>query len=1100
MIDKNYTPYHIHTLLSNGITNIDSVSNYSDYIEKAKEYGIKSFGFSEHGSVLGWVKKKQFIEKAGMKYIHAEEFYLTENIKTDAEGNLDLIRDNYHCVLISKNFEGVKELNKLSSKSFYRDGHFYYSPRITFDELENTSDNIIITTACVASALSKGSNDVKRRFLKFLIKNKHRCFLEVQHHSDEYQIEYNKMLYQISKTYDIPLIAGTDSHAATEEHVVGRSIMQKSKGVHFDNEDSWDLVFRNYDELVEAYKKQNALPEEVYLQAIENTNIMADMIEEFDLDYSKKYPVLYKDSLNVLKNKIAEGIKNRGIDKLPNYNEYKKRIANELKTYIHNGAVDFLLLEENYKNAMKKMGVEFGYSRGSVSGSVIAYLLGITEVDSLRFNLNFERFMNTERVSLADVDTDWFDTDRDKVREYLFNKENLYCCNIVTFNTIKMRGAIKDVGRALGYSVDDTQLLSDMVEEDENKKEYVSEKIREKHEKLFEYVDMVTGTVTSLGRHAAGLVVSPINIEEAFGTLYISSSDKPISQINMKEIDSLNFVKLDILGLDCVGLISKTCELANIPFLTPDNTDYNDMNVWNDIAKDTTMIFQFESDFASEYLKQVLSDSTIANIKESNPNFSYIDLMSMANGAIRPAGASYRDELNQGIFKDNGNKELNDFLSPTLGYLVYQEQVMEFLHFFCGFTMGEADIVRRGFAKKTGTEQFIPIIKDGGYLTEDKKHYIKGFIQTMQDEHNTSKEESEKIIESFLQVIQDASDYLFSYNHALPYSFLGFAVGYLRYYYPLETYTTALNIYQSDRDKMITITNYVKNHGVKIYPIKFGKSGAEYTMDKTNNAIYKGIESIKFCNSTMANELLDLYNSTPNISKLSFIELLDLIMANTSVQSRQLTILIGLNYFSDYGKNQKLIDIFNIYYGIKEKSKTILPSIRNVVQLSKKKLDTYEQFGITEYLIQKYAKKETDSLYKEIDNVGLLNEIMTRIPDKDMNIIAQVKFEKEYLGYVIYSNQNIQEDYYIVVDYMTYKDITKPKVVLRNLKTGEETNTRIKQGKLYKQNPFGLFSVLKIEGFTMDFKKKCISGEWQTTDELEPIMEEWEVLRNDTDE
>lgn len=268
--------------------------------------------------------------------------------------------------------------------------------------------------------------------------------------------------------------------------------------------------------------------------------------------------------------------------------------------------------------------------------------------------------------------------------------------------------------------------------------------IRKKHANLFHYVDMVMGTITSLGRHAAGLVISPIDIEETFGTLRIETDERPVSQINMKEIDSLNYVKLDILGLDCVGLIDGACKLAGIPFLTPDNTDYNDKKVWDSIAEDTTMIFQFESGFASEYLKQILKPEVITKIKEQNPNFSYIDLMSMANGAIRPAGASYRNELSQGNYRDNGNKALNDFLSPTLGFLVYQEQIIEFLHKFCGFTMGEADIVRRHFSKKTGTEKDIPIIKDGGYLS-DNGHYIKGFIQTMKDDYGVEKKKPKKL-------------------------------------------------------------------------------------------------------------------------------------------------------------------------------------------------------------------------------------------------------------------------------------------------------------------------------------------------------------------
>lgn len=1066
--------YHLHSDLSNGITNIDSVTKYNEYIDYAKSLGMTAMAFSEHGSIMEWVHKKTKIESAGMKYIHAEEFYVTEN--KDKK-----IRDNYHCVLIAKNFEGVKEINRLSSKSFLRDGHFYYSPRITFDELINTSDNIIITTACIGGILHKGNEQLKAEFLKFIINNKHRCYLEIQHHNDIVQASYNKSLYIISRKYNIPLIAGTDTHALNERHLKGRSIMQKSKGVRFVEEDTWDLTFKTYDELVEAYKLQNSIPEEAYLQAIENTNVMAESIEEFKLDYSKKYPQIYEDPITVLKQKIAEGIKRRNVYNYPNFNEYKNKIVYELKTYLHNEAVNFVLLEEDYKTALKNQGVNYGYSRGSVSGSVIAYLLGITEVDSIKYNLNFERFMNTERVSLADVDTDWFKEDRWKVRDYLFKKQGLHCCNIITFNTIKMKGAIKDVGRALGMTPEQTQSISDMVQEDDNKKEFVEERVRNQYPELFEYVDIVINTIVSLGRHAAGLVVSPTDVDTDFGTLYISSDDKPISQINMKEIDSLNYVKLDVLGLDCVGLIDKTCKAANIPFLTPDNMDFNDNDVWEDIAKDTTLIFQFESDFAGDYLKEILKPQTIANIKKKNPNFLYIDLMSMANGAIRPAGASYRNELSQGIYRDNGNEALNEFLAPTLGFLVYQEQIIEFLHKFCGFTMGEADIVRRHFAKKTGTENDIPIIKDGGYMTNpdgtQSSHYIKGFIQTMYDDYGVEKENAEEIIVNFLQVIIDASSYLFSLNHAQPYSFLGFACGYLRHYYPLETLTAALNIYDSDKEKSASIKAYIKSKGFSIEPIKFGKSSSEYQYDKETGMIYQGIGAIKYCNSQIAEELMELSKNHYD----TFVDSLPDIKSKTSVDARQLKILTGLNFFREFGENKYLLNIIKIY-----------DDFSSIKQIKKSQI---ENLGLSEYLVKKYSNDETPALYRKIDNLGLIKELVSTLENKPMGIIEYVKFEKEYLEYVTYTNDNVDEDYYIIIDFIQGKDITKPRFTSRQIKTGIEVKSRIKKPKVFKENPFGLFSVLKISDFDKEFKRKPVNGEWIVTDEIEDILNNYEVIK-----
>lgn len=386
-MSKTYCVYHLHSDLSNGVTNIDSVTKYKEYVDYAKSLGMTALGFSEHGNIFEWVHKKESIEAVGMKYLHCAEVYLTEDNNAEEKH-----RDNYHCVLIAKNYDGVKELNKLISKSFDRsDFHFYYVPRISFEELFATSKNIIVTTACLGGVLGKSENLTKQKFLKFLMQNKDRCYLEVQHHNCIDQIQYNKMIYTIHQKTGIPLIAGTDTHCLNDVHVEGRKILQRGKGVFFSDEEAWDLTFKSYAELIQAYEKQNALPEIVYLEAINNTNIMADSVEEFKLDYSKKYPKLYDDSEKALKEKIVDGIKTRGINNYPNFSDYKKKIQYELETYKYNGAIDFLLLEEDYKSELKRQGVSFGYSRGSVSGSIIAYLLGITEVDSIKYGLNFER-------------------------------------------------------------------------------------------------------------------------------------------------------------------------------------------------------------------------------------------------------------------------------------------------------------------------------------------------------------------------------------------------------------------------------------------------------------------------------------------------------------------------------------------------------------------------------------------------------------------------------------------------------------------------------------------------------------------------------------
>lgn len=1442
----NYTPYHIHTMHSNGTTNIDSVTSYKDYIDKAAELGMTAFAFSEHGNIFEWLHKKEYTESKGLKYIHAVEAYLTFTLE-------EKIRDNYHCILIAKDYEGFKEINSLTSKAYNRlDNHFYYVPRISFEELSNTSEHIIVTTACLAGVLNGGNALNKEKFIGFLSNNRDRCFLEIQHHNCEEQANYNKTLYELSKVINVPLIAGTDSHAIDKRHLKGRSLMQKAKDVEFANEDELDMAFHTYDELVEAYKNQNAIPMDAVLEALENTNRMANMVEEFSIDRSNKYPKLYGDkSEEVFKQKINEGYKSRGIYKLPNAQEYLDRVHYEFDTYKHNGAINFMLLEEDYKKAMRSEGVKYGYSRGSVSGSLIAYLLYITEMDSIKYHLNFERFMNKERISLADVDTDWYSSDREKVKEYLYHKEGLYCCDIITFNTIALKGAIDDVCRGLYKKGDDDKSYLNIAKEIKSLAEADEAKAREKYKEVFEYVDIVNGVIISIGNHPAGCVVSPFPVDEWFGTCTTSTNQYPISTLNMKEIDSLNFVKLDILGLDNVGLIYKTCELAGIPYITPGDIDSEDVNVWRSIRDNTTLIFQWESDFASSLLKDLFSNETISKIKKRNPNFSYIDLFSMGNGAIRPAGESYRVALSHGEYHDNGCKELNDFLKPTLGYLVYQCQIIEFLHNFCGYTMGEADVVRRcldehslitmsngaqkeikdikegdevvvlndngsfGFSNvgkvydngvqdtyeiKTlnqyvlrGTSQHkvltqrgwvkigelttedylmtpksikfksntslrpnqrlsksdmfligmligdgtigsfpmaftnsdveliekfkecvnkrtrnkkecefyidsipgksvesvytikiksknyrestqslikrlglhcysadkhIPInlmeypmdekllsllgglfstdggaisqsrsiayytiskrladdvksllLKSGIYsyvcskkvkgydydsynviinqrdsllkfkttilpyvvgkkqnemmrviernenttsynylmpndivreikssardynITLDKtvkfnsvtdvkaRHIIgelccpqtykmlmsdympvkinsikevgqshvydleinnvhnyianglvvhncfskklgtekhiprieKGFCDTMLAKYNMPIEKSSKIVKDFLQVIEDASDYLFSKNHSDPYSWIGYVCGYLRYYYPLEFLTTALNIWQNDQEKSSEIIDYAKSIGINIQSIAFGHSDSEYAFDKETKTIYKGIASIKYLNGQIAKELLTLKDNHYD----NFVDILN-DTKDMSINARQMKILIGLGFFKEFGDTNKLLKVYDIYSTLQ---KSITP-------------DGLKKLGLNFEDCRPFVTKATQKS-AFIDACSLLKNIRVEYEPRTIN--EDVKAQCEYLGYV-----DIKDEKYdkmlVILDVKESNYTTKCKVY--SLKTGKTLEVRI-QNKIYKGCKLKVGDIIKVLGQEIKPKsERDADGNW----------------------
>lgn len=1062
---NNYVLLHLHTMLSNAVTNIDSITTYDDYIKIASANGMRAIAFTEHGSVLAWTMKKAHVEAAGMKYIHGIEAYVTESLE-------EKTRDNYHCILLAKNYDGVKEINALSSKSFNRqDGHFYYAPRITFDELLGTTSNVIITSACLGGILNRGNMDLQKKFLRFFVENKDRCFLEIQHHNIADQIKYNKKLYEISKKTGIRLVVGTDTHALNEDHLDGRKILQQSKNVVFADENDWDLSFKTYDKLIEAYKIQNSLPMEVVIDAINNTNVIADMVEEFTLDKSYKYPHLWEDPEAFFKKRIREGIIWRGVNKLPNFDEYKQRIIHEFNTYKHNGAIDFMLLMDDIIQWCKTQDIQVGYGRGSVNGSVIAYLLGITEMDSIKHKLNFERFMNPERVSLADIDTDFPPSRIEEVKSYIMHKHGLHCCDIVTFNTIADKGAVRDVARAFNMPLDVVGDICDGLDTEEG---YT--RLREQFPDLFRYVDMVKGTVVSIGNHPCGMVVAPTSINDDFGLLSTSNDPYPISQINMKEIDSLNYVKLDLLKLDTIEVINEACKMAGIERLTPDNIDVNDDNVWNSMRNNTVSIFQWEGSLGNKYIKDLLSDENIEKLKEVDENVDKMTLLSIGNSAIRPAGASYREDLAHGVVRKSGSDAIDEFLKPTFGYLVFQCQIIDFLHQYCGFTMGEADIVRRHFAKKTGTENDIPIIKDGGKLIPTSDHYIPGFIATMAEKYGMKKEEAEETIVDFLKVIEDASSYLFSLNHSQPYSYEGYVEGYLRYYYPLEFLTAAFNINKDNEEKTTELTKYCKTVGINLSSPKFGHSRSGYYFDKDSNTIYKGIGSVKFCNAQIAEELFELSKNQYD----SFVELLDDIHNKTSLNSRQLEILTILNFFEDFGKNGYLLKVEKLY-----------DDIANRKQFKKADL---EKLGIPDYLMKKYSGKETEKIYKDVDTLSVLNELLAKIKDEPINIKTQIQSEMEYLGYCNSVRPDIEPEYYIVLNYKTFKNPRKPYFKLHNLHDGHEIDTKIKDARMYEERPFGEFSVIYVYDLPLVPKKKLVDGKWIDSDELEPVLRDYDVV------
>ena len=968
----NYVIYHLHSDLSNGVTSVDSVTKYNEYVERAKECGMNALAFAEHGSVMEWWHKKCAIEAAGMKYIHAVEVYVTATLD-------EKIRDNMHCVLIAKNLDGAMELNRLVSKSFTRtDNHFYYVPRISMEELFSASANIMVSSACIGGIIAKSEGEQLGRFMEFMADNRERCWLEIAHHPAPSQCEHNQFLYLLSRQYDVPLIAGTDTHCLNDEHVKGRHILQISKNIHFENEDLWDLRFKTLDELVQAYREQDSLEESVFLTAIDNTNWMADMVEPFTMDKGTKYPHIYDNPEQTFREKIDQAVEAHPyLLKRYDREDLQKTLETEIEVYKKCKSIDFMLLETYMREWEHKNDIWCGPGRGSVSGSEVAYALGITDMDSKKFKLNYFRFMNPNRVSNCDIDTDYGGPDRDRVKEFLLrdkmNLPQIHTSEIITFNTIAEKGAIRDVGRALEIPLSEVGEICNAVGPDG-----APDSMRAKYPELFEYVDIVKGTIVSIGTHPSGVLVSDLDIESMVGMCSTAQSPYPVSMLNMKELDDLMYVKLDILGLDNVLIINEACKLAGIERLTPDNVDLEDMKVWRSIRDDTTGIFQWSSNSAQQYIRKFMSDKTIEIAKKKSPNFSMLKWMSFGNGLLRPACASYRDEVAEGKFADNGFKELNDFLAPEAGHICMQESVMMFLVKFCGYSQAESDTVRRAISKKKGTETLLPEIE-------------KRFIEYSSAHYDITAEKCAEVIKPFLQTILDASSYAFSWNHSDAYSAIGYICGYLRYYYPYEFITAALNAFSDDEEQRTAITEYADAHNIRIMSPRFGVSKDRYYFNKEKQMIAKGLASVKYMSASVANQLFDISQICHGDS---FLALLRQIKAETAIDSRQIDSLIKIDYFAQFGNNAELLRLVDIMDFFKcGTAKTV----------RKDGLDPLMEEFIAAHATDKGVKGNVLKSYTITDMDGLLHDLeiyirSLRLPELPFRTRAQN--QKEILGYV----------------------------------------------------------------------------------------------------
>lgn len=1067
MSEKNYTVYHLHDETSL----LDSCTNFKLYIEKAKELGQTALCFSNHGTIYSWVDKKIHCEKAGIKYIHGVEIYLTESLN-------EKIRDNYHTVLIAKNYEGVKEINLIIDKSTQED-HMYYKPRISFDEFFNISNNVIKISACLASPLNNCRESERYDELC-----KAYDFYEVQPHiNSKEQKDYNAYLIELAKKYDKPLIVGTDTHSLDKYKAECRKILKEAKHMLYENEDDFDMTYKTYDELIEMFKEQGVLSESTVIEALENTNKVADMVESFELDLSFKYPVLHNDEETVIKALINSKYKNKIRENIIEHDQcYVDSILEEFRVFKKIGMLGFMLFMSELATYCWDNNIPLGYCRGSVGGSTIAYILDITDVNPIIWNTVFSRFANEDRIEIGDIDIDVSPSQRQLVYDYIINRFGQDNTSyILAIGTISDKGTIDTIGRALSeewikdkndVGIVRLEKILEALKNKENKsandlygewevetllnkrfrdiqdsknnpysltnislikKEYESDpiKARKKYPDLFYYFDGMINTAVSQSMHPAGIIASPVSLPDNYGTFW--SEGKRIITLNMEEVHEVSLVKYDILGLKNVEIAKDTCEMIGKTYPKSHEIDWEDSKVWDDIISSNVGIFQFEGNYAYDLMKRYKPRQ--------------VNDLSLLNASLRPSGASYRDRLIAREFNKNPSEQIDELLKDNNGYLVFQEDTIKFLQRICGLSGSEADNVRRAIGRKQRDrlEAALPRILEGYCAKSEHERFV-----------------AEEEAKSFLQIIEDSSEYQFGFNHSTGYSMIGYLCAFLRYHHPLEFITSYLNNAGNESD-ITSGTELAHLKGIDIKPIKFRYSQSKYFPDKETNSIYKGLSSVKFLSDDVSLKLYDLRFNTYD----TFVNFLKI----NPCDSRQTEILINLGFFSEFGKTYKLMEIYKLFgkiYGKKQFNQNNCP--------------------VPIEIIEKYSDK-TDKMYKNFDSMAILTEMCEMIEDRDLPLDILLKNQIEFLGYIDYINPSLKNEI-IVCDLNTKYS---PKMEVYHLDTGKTETLKVAT-KVYGKNPFSKGDILKTKSIIRKNKATMLDGKWcKSLSEFDRWVESYEI-------
>ena len=828
----NFSHLHVHTEYSL----LDGSNKIKEYVARVKELGMNSAAITDHGVMYGVIDFYREAKKNGIKPILGCEVYVAPNSRFDREitGGEDRY---YHLVLLAENNTGYSNLMKIVSKGFV-DG-YYYKPRVDKLLLREYHEGIIALSACLAGEvpryISKGLYDnAKKAALEYQeIFGKDNFFLELQDHGIPEQGIVNQRLLQMSEELGIELVATNDVHYTYAEDEKPHDILlciQTGKKLQDENRMRYEggqYYVKSPEEMANLFPYA--------LQALENTQKIADRCDveiEFGVTKLPKYDVPDGMTSWEYLNKLCyEGLERR-YENPPE--ELRERLKYELDTIQHMGYVDYFLIVWDFINYAKRHDIAVGPGRGSAAGSIVSYCLEITNIDPMRYQLLFERFLNPERVSMPDIDVDFCFERRPEVIDYVMRKYGKdRVVQIVTFGTLAARGVIRDVGRVMDLPYAFVDNIAKMIPQELNitidKALKMNSELRstyESDEQVKYLIDMckrLEGLPRHSSMHAAGVVISQKSVDE-YVPLSRASDGTIVTQFTMTTLEELGLLKMDFLGLRTLTVIQNAVNLAKQknPDFQIDKIDYNDQAVLDYIGTGKTDgIFQLESAGMKGFMKELKPHSLediIAGIS-----------------LYRPGPMDFIPQYIKG--KNDASSitydcpQLEPILAPTYGCIVYQEQVMQIVQALAGYTLGRSDLLRRAMSKKKGDvmqkERQI-------FVYGDEETGVPGCIKNGIDEKTANKIYDEMI---------DFAKYAFNKSHAAAYAVVSYQTAFLKYYYPVEYMAALMTSVIENPSKVAAYIYACRQMNIKILPPDINRGYADFSVDEGN--IRYGLAAIK---------------------------------------------------------------------------------------------------------------------------------------------------------------------------------------------------------------------------------------------------------------